>query len=45
MSSVGRVARTKMRFFQTIGVDEPGPGSSVFHFTFFFSDHSVGGVA
>ena len=27
---------------QKIGLDDPGPGSSVFHFRFSFSLHSVG---
>jgi hypothetical protein len=40
---VGTAVSTKILSSQTTGVAEPWPGTSTFHFTFFFSLHSLGG--
>ena len=42
--SVSTAVRMKMRSPQTIGVELPRPGRSIFHLTFFSSLHSVGGL-
>lgn len=43
--STGTADVMKTRFSQTTGDESPAPGTATFHFTFFVSLHSVGGVA